>query len=150
MVRKNRVESRRDGAFAGRIGVQVEAASIGMIIVLGLMVLMALHGRPAHGQEDETASTAVRVPYRAADIGDLPHARHFLRVLEHAALQACGDETASLGDIRAAVEWSDCRRASVARAVAQVHSPLLERAWTEDGAAWDARRAVEDRKSKHG
>ncbi|GBQ28153.1 hypothetical protein AA12717_2883 [Gluconacetobacter sacchari DSM 12717] len=97
-----------------------------MVIALGLVLLLALHG-PARGQDDPAEKTvAVRVAYDAADLRDAAHARRLLARLDHAALVACGDDHASLDVLRAAIARSDCRRRSLSQAVARIGAPVLD------------------------
>ncbi|ACI50471.1 conserved hypothetical protein [Gluconacetobacter diazotrophicus PA1 5] len=117
---------------ADRFWPYVEAAGIGLIIVLGLLVLLVLHG-PAHGQDDDGAPVAIRVAYSAADIRDVAHARLLLARLDRTALAACGADSTSLDGLRAAAEQSDCRRQGVLRAVARIHAPALDQALRQDG-----------------
>lgn len=113
----------------------VEGAGIGLVIALGLILLLAVHG-PANGQDGPADKTdAVRVAYDAADLRDAAHARGLLERLDHAALVACGDDRASLDVLRAAIERSDCRRQALSRAVARIGAPVLNAALRDDPSA---------------
>lgn len=109
----------------------VEAAGIGLVIGLGLVLLLALHGPAAGQDEPDDKTVAVRVAYDAADLRDAAHARGLLARLDHAALLACGDDRASLYALWVAIERSDCRRHAVARAVTRIGSPVLDAALRE-------------------
>ncbi|MBB2168222.1 UrcA family protein [Gluconacetobacter aggeris] len=106
----------------------VEGAGMGLVIALGLILLLAVHG-PANGQDVPTDKTdAVRVAYDGADLRDAAHARGLLARLDHAALVACGDDRASLDALRAAIGRSDCRQQALAQAVARIGAPMLSAA----------------------
>jgi UrcA family protein len=123
---------RPESGITDRAWPYVEAAGIGLIVVLGLMLMLVLHG-PAHGQGDDGAPVAIRVPYSAADLRDVAHARLLLARLDRTALAACGDDTAILDGLRAAIDRSDCRRQGVLRAVARIHAPALDQVLRQDG-----------------
>lgn len=101
----------------------IDGLSIAAIIFVGLALLTMIH-RPAHAEDDIIERIAVAV--RGSDLADAPHAAGLLRRIDAAALRACGFQEGMLAPVRAAIAHSSCHQESVARAVAALHSPLLD------------------------
>lgn len=117
---------------------RARAIGIGLFILAGLSPsLPPLH--PAWAQsstpdeitvegEGEREVQRIAVPYHRTDLATESGARNLVSRIDHAALTVCGDSTAIGGEIRRAIERSDCRRDAVMRAVRDVNHVNVERA----------------------
>ncbi|MBB2202530.1 UrcA family protein [Gluconacetobacter tumulisoli] len=124
------VASRKELSHSCSIGMQgvprswFEAVGVMVFILLGLIMLMLIR-TPAAAQDQDEAIDRIAVHYTIDDLQNPAKARQLLGWIDRAALRACGDVAGESDTMRAAVAQSDCRRDSVLRAVARVHSPML-------------------------
>jgi UrcA family protein len=99
------------------------------LIACGLALAMAAAGQAAVAGESDAALEAVRVSYADLNLGNPADSAVMLDRLRGAAMEACGAPVQSVKDWRWAVRRSDCFRQSMARAVADLHSPALSQAY---------------------
>jgi UrcA family protein len=90
-----------------------------------LAFALASFAAPALAGESDAALEAVRVSYRDLDLTKAHDSAVMMDRLREAALQACGASRASLMEFRWATRRSACYKESLARAVADLHAPLL-------------------------
>jgi UrcA family protein len=98
------------------------------LIVCGLALAIGASGTAVAGESD-AALEAVRVSYADLNLSNPADSAVMLDRLRGAALEACGAPVQSVKDWRWAVRRSDCFKESMARAVAQLHSPALSQAY---------------------
>lgn len=103
------------------------------LCALALAPIAALTGASSAAASAPTAATgydqsaAVLVRYQDLDLAKTQDAERLLWRIKNAALDACGAPDGSLREYRAAVAGGECFKAGVARAVAEVNAPALNR-----------------------
>ncbi|MFW7267988.1 UrcA family protein [Gluconacetobacter sp. Hr-1-5] len=120
---------------------RARAIGIGLFILAGLSpVLAPVH--PAWAQsssspdeitvegQGEREVQRIAVPYYRPDLATASGAGNLVSRIDRAALTVCGDSTALSGDMRRAIERSDCRRDAMMRAVRDVNDVNVEQAAT--------------------
>jgi UrcA family protein len=90
-----------------------------------LAFALASFAAPAVAGESDAALEAVRVSYRDLDLTKAHDSAVMMDRLREAALQACGASRSSFIEFRRVTGHSACYRESLARAVADLHAPLL-------------------------
>jgi UrcA family protein len=68
---------------------------------------------------------SVQVSYRDLNLSHTSDAQRLLHRLDRAAAEACGASTFSLREVQAEVRHTNCYRSSMDRAVAALHSPMV-------------------------
>ena len=99
------------------------------LIACGLALAMGAAGQAAVAGESDAALEAVRVSYADLNLANPADSAVMLERLRGAAMEACGAPVYSVKDWRWSVRRSDCFKQSMARAVAQLHSPALSQAY---------------------
>lgn len=115
---------------------------IGLFILAGLSPVLG----PSHPAWAQTSSTPpdeitvegqgereiqrIAVPYYRPDLATPSGVGDLVSRIDRAALTVCGDSTALSGEMRRAIERSDCRRDAMMRAVRDVNDVNVQRAVT--------------------
>lgn len=95
--------------------------------LMGLALAVAALSAPALAAGQGTPDVTHSVALRGVDLhpASPAAARHLLRKIDEAALDACGGSPFSLRETRDAIEASSCWKDAVADAVRQTQNPLL-------------------------